>query len=152
MTLNSSECQNGLVVDAVIWFSGAVAANTVAFISNFQLRQGMTIKEIEFRPIELEKALVNRFKPTAPINLTANTTLASNSKYSYSAGALTLTLPAAPANGDEVVIYNTGSLLTTVVGRNGKTIVGLAQDMTLDMANKKFVFEYLSASGDWRLS
>ena len=88
----------------------------------------------------------------APAHLTANTTLASNARYSYSAGALTLTLPAAPANGDEVVIYNTGSLLTTVVGRNGKTIMGLAQDMTLDIANKKFVFEYLSASGDWRLS
>lgn len=90
--------------------------------------------------------------PAAPTHLTTNTTLASNSKYSYSAGALTLTLPAAPANGDEVVIYNTGSLLTTVVGRNGKTIMGLAQDINLDMPNKKFVFEYLSASGDWRLS
>lgn len=89
--------------------------------------------------------------PAAPINVTANTTLDANAKYSYSAGALTLTLPAAPSNGDEVVIYNTGTLLTTVVGRNGKTIMGLAQDMTLDLANKKFVFEYLSASGDWRV-
>lgn len=88
----------------------------------------------------------------APINITANTTLDANAKYSYSAGALTLTLPAAPSNGDVVVIYNTGTLLTTVVGRNGKTIMGLAQDMTLDIANKKFVFEYLSELGDWRLS
>jgi hypothetical protein len=87
---------------------------------------------------------------SAPAALAVNTTLSSNAKYSYSA-ALTLTLPAAPANGDTVMIYNTGSLLTTVVGRNGKTIMGLAQDMTLDIASKKFVFEYLSASGDWRL-
>jgi hypothetical protein len=50
-----------------------------------------------------------------------------------------------------IPIYNTGTVLTTVVGRNGKTIMGLAQDMTLDIADKKFVFEYLSASGDWRL-
>lgn len=93
-----------------------------------------------------------RVAMAAPVTLSANTTLDANAKYSYSAGALTLTLPAAPSNGDVVVIYNTGTLLTTVVGRNGKTIMGLAQDMTLDLANKKFVFEYLSAFGDWRLA
>ena len=89
---------------------------------------------------------------SAPTVITVSTTLASNSKYSYSAGALTLTLPAAPVNGDEVVIYNTGSLLTTVVGRNGKTIMGLAQDVTLDLANRRYEFTYLSASSDWRMS
>jgi hypothetical protein len=86
----------------------------------------------------------------APVHLTTNATLSSNAKYSYSAN-LVLTLPPNPANGDVIPIYNTGTVLTTVVGRNGKTIMGLAQDMTLDIADKKFVFEYLSASGDWRL-
>lgn len=86
----------------------------------------------------------------APAALSTNTALSSNARYSYSA-SLILTLPPSPANGGTIIIYNTGTVLTTVVERNGKTIMGLAQDMTLDIANKKFVFEYLSASGDWRL-
>ena len=150
-----ADCANGLSFEMFAEYTGANGSPqnpSYLSIADFQVIEGSKRLPFETRPLELEKALVNRFKPTAPINLTANTTLASNAKYSYSAGALTLTLPAAPVNGDEVVIYNTGSLLTTVVGRNGKTIMGLAQNMTLDIANKKYVFEYLSASGDWRLS
>lgn len=86
----------------------------------------------------------------APAHLTANTTLASNARYSYSAN-LVLTLPPNPKNGDVIPIYNTGTVLTTIVGRNGKTIMGLAQDMTLNIANRSFEFTYLSASGDWRI-
>lgn len=151
-TLSGADCCNGIIVQVFTNYTGAPVFPAYLSIADFSCRSGSRVVPFEARPLELEKALLNRFKPTAPINLTANTTLASNSKYSYSAGALTLTLPAAPVNGDEVIIYNTGSLLTTVVGRNGKTIMGLAQDVTLDIANKKFLFEYLSASGDWRLS
>jgi hypothetical protein len=149
-----ADCVNGLSFEMLSEYTGANGSPqspSYLSVADFQVIEGSKRLPFEARPIELEKALVNRFKPTAPINLTANTTLASNARYSYSA-ALTLTLPAAPVNGDEVVIYNTGSLLTTVVGRNGKTIMGLSQDMTLDIANRKFVFEYLSASGDWRLA
>lgn len=148
-----ADCINGMQVEVALEYTGVSPQNpSYVSIADFQVIEGSKRLPFEARPLELEKALVNRFKPTAPINLTANTTLASNAKYSYSAGALTLTLPAAPVNGDEVVIYNTGSLLTTIVGRNGKTIMGLAQNMTLDIANRKYLFEYLSASGDWRVS
>jgi hypothetical protein len=151
-TLSYADCFNGIIAQVLINYTGAPVAPAYLSIADFSCRSGSRVVPFEPRPLELEKALLNRFKSAVPINLTTNTTLASNAKYSYSAGALTLTLPAAPANGDEVVIYNTGSLLTTVVGRNGKTIMGLAQDMTLDIANRKFLFEYLSASDDWRLS
>lgn len=151
-TLSYADCFNGIIVQVLINYTGAPVAPAYLSIADFSCRSGSCVVPFEARPLELEKALVNRFKPAAPINLTANTTLASNAKYSYSAGSLTLTLPAAPVNGDEVVIYNTGSLLTTVVGRNGKTIMGLAQDMPLDIANRKYLFEYLSESNDWRLS
>ena len=149
-----ADCINGMQIDVVGEYTGANGnPQSPAYLSvaNFQVIEGSKRLPFEARPLELEKALVNRFKSTAPINLTANTTLASDSKYSYSAN-LVLTLPPNPENGDVIPIYNTGTVLTTIVGRNGKTIMGLAQDMTLDIANKKYVFEYLSASSDWRLS
>jgi hypothetical protein len=51
------------------------------------------------------------------------------------AGAFTLTLPAAPSAGDEVTIK--GDFLTNnlTVGRNGQTIAGSATDLTLDKNN-----------------
>lgn len=88
----------------------------------------------------------------APVVVATNTTLASNSVYSYSAAGLTLTLPASPNNGDRIVVFNTGVAASVVVARNGKTIMGLAEDMTLDMPGRSFEFTYISATGDWRVS
>jgi hypothetical protein len=60
------------------------------------------------------------------------------------AGTFTVTLPAAPAVGDYVVISDGGSWATTnlTVGRNGKTIEGDAADMTMDLGGVHVTFVY----------
>lgn len=53
-----------------------------------------------------------------------------------SGGAFTVTLPAAPTTGDQVVVADAGSNWGTnnlTVGRNGSTIGGLAQDLVCDI-------------------
>jgi hypothetical protein len=53
-----------------------------------------------------------------------------------SGGAFTVTLPATPATGAQVVVADSGSFWGTnnlTVGRNGSTIGGLAQDLVCDI-------------------
>jgi hypothetical protein len=67
------------------------------------------------------------------------------------ASTQTITLPSSPANGDMVGV-SVGNFTDTVVGRNGNTISGLAEDLTIDVANIGVVLVYSSTSTDWRIS
>ncbi|SEA28199.1 hypothetical protein [Marinobacterium iners] len=69
-----------------------------------------------------------------------------------SAGAVTLTLPDTPSNGDKIGIVDaTGSFGThnCVINRNGKTIMGLAENMNIDIENAAIDLIYFG--GDWRV-
>ena len=64
---------------------------------------------------------------TAGAGVLANTT----------AGAFTITLPASPATGNQVLIVDSASTFGTnnlTVGRNGSTISGIADDLALDIS------------------
>lgn len=67
------------------------------------------------------------------------------------AATQTITLPASPENGDMVGV-SVGDFTDTVVARNGNTISGLSEDITIDVANMGLIFVYSSTSTDWRLS
>lgn len=67
------------------------------------------------------------------------------------AATQTITLPASPVNGDMVGV-SVGDFTDTVVARNGNTISGIAEDLTIDVANMGLVFVYSSSTTDWRLS
>ena len=72
------------------------------------------------------------------------------------AGAITLTLPATPAIEDAAVavVHSDGNIVTNniTIARNGRNIMGLAQDMTVNTTNAAFQLKW---SGDltegWRL-
>lgn len=59
--------------------------------------------------------------------------------------SLTLTLPATPAVGDWVAFVNNSNTETCVVARNGKKIMGLSEDMTI---NSLFAAARLVFTGD----
>lgn len=61
----------------------------------------------------------------------------------------TLTLPASPAAGDTVVVSIANSRTDNVIARNGNTIMGLAEDMTVDNANATVTLRFINST--WRL-
>lgn len=86
------------------------------------------------------------------VSTTATSLTASSWDYVIvTAATQTITLPASPANGDSVGV-SVGDFTDTVVGRNGNTISGLAEDLTIDVANMGLVLVYSSSTTDWRLS
>lgn len=81
---------------------------------------------------------------------TANYTAASGDKIlaDTTAGTFTVTLPASPVLGDNVIIADAGSWQTTnlTVARNGSTIEGAAEDLVLDIPNIQVEFVYDGAT------
>lgn len=66
------------------------------------------------------------------------------------AGAITATLPASPADGDIITIRRKGAN-SVVVGRNGKTIAGLAEDLTIDADKREIDLKYNGTTSDWEV-
>lgn len=61
------------------------------------------------------------------------------------AGSFTLTLPSNPANGHIIVVYRYGANAVTI-GRNGKTINFIADDMSMDKDRMLLQFIYLDTT------
>ena len=61
----------------------------------------------------------------------------------------TITLPLTPGVGNEVVVINGGEFTATVVARNGSNIMGLAEDITLDVNYAAVTFLYVDATRGW---
>lgn len=63
--------------------------------------------------------------------------------------ASTIALPDNPSANDEVWVMVTNGLSTNMIARNGSTIMGLAEDMMLDMRNYTYKLQFTNNS--WRL-
>lgn len=87
-----------------------------------------------------------------PVVLVASTSQAASADTHYlltNIAATTVTLPASPAEGAAVWITPANSVQTNVVARNGRTIMGLAENLILDLPNKTVGLRYLNTS--WRI-
>ncbi len=85
--------------------------------------------------------------------LSTSTTLTANTKYSVDFGVspLTLTLPLTPAVNGFVEFYKSaGASLDSIIARNGETIMGLAEDLTIDTEINSLKLIYNGT--DWRIS
>ena len=78
-------------------------------------------------------------------------TLVNREFCTVTAAGQTITLPASPSAGWEVVI-SVEDFIDTVVGRNGENIMGLAEDMTIDVRNSTANLVFIDATRGWRFS
>ncbi len=95
------------------------------------------------------------YKQEVNLAISANTTLVAGRRYFVdTAAARTLTLPASPTLGQEIVIFDaTGSAGTNniTVARNGNKINGLTEDAIIDVDKAGAVLIYTGSSLGWRL-
>lgn len=80
--------------------------------------------------------------------ISTNTTAVAGRNYVLTA-SLTLTLPASPVAGDQVGVQNSSGTTTAVVGRNGRNIMSLAEDMTIDRTNVGITLMYADVTRGW---
>ena len=99
---------------------------------------------------ELGSGLVSAYD-----NVTASSsgaTVSNRTVYCVTADSQTINLPSSPSPGNEVLIINGGEFTATVVGRNGQNIMGLAENITLDIKYAAVTFLYIDSSNGWRVS
>lgn len=63
----------------------------------------------------------------------------------------TITLPASPSPGWEVVI-SVGDFYKTVINRNGQNIMGLSENMTINVRNVTVNLVFVDSVRGWRIS
>ena len=78
--------------------------------------------------------------------------LTNRTVYCVTSDGQTINLPGSPGPGNEVLIINGGEFTSTVVGRNGQNIMGLSENITLDMKYAAVTFLYIDSSNGWRVS
>ena len=85
-------------------------------------------------------------------SISSNTDAVVNNGYKIDAGAgaVDLTLPASPSDGDIVGVITVDVANTVTVKRNGNNIMGSASDMTVSV-EKGFELVYHNSDSDWRL-
>jgi hypothetical protein len=94
-------------------------------------------------------------RPTGSwLRVTANYTAVSGNRISAdtTGGAFTITLPAGPSTNNYVEISDGGSAFQTnnlTISRNGSTIMGLSEDMTLSTNNISVGLVYNGTT--WRI-
>ena len=82
--------------------------------------------------------------------ISANTNAKKDHLYVLTANC-TLTLPSAPSVGDSIKISNRSGVATPTVARNGKKIMGAAEDLTLDKLNSGFEIIFSGDAQGWVL-
>lgn len=83
------------------------------------------------------------------VNAGGSTTLSNRQVRYVTSDSQTITLPLSPSAGNEVIIINGGAFTGTIVARNGSVIMGLAENMTLDVEYAAITLLYVDATRGW---
>ena len=101
----------------------------------------------------LNTALLS-YKQEINVSISANTTLVAGRRYFVDTTATrTLTLPASPAVGNEIQIFDASGLAGTnniTVSSNGGKINGSVQDLILDANGAVAILTYTGSTYGWR--
>ena len=94
--------------------------------------------------------------PTGPTAQAVSSNITMQANYNYfvdTTVARTLTLPASPALGDTIVIYDASGTAATnniTIARNGNKINGALDNAIIDVNQSSSLFVYTGATVGWR--
>ena len=94
--------------------------------------------------------------PTGPTAQAVSSNITLQANYNYfvdTTVARTLTLPASPALGDTIVIYDASGTAATnniTIARNGNLINGQSTNAIIDVNQSSSIFVYTGATVGWR--
>jgi hypothetical protein len=95
---------------------------------------------------------ITGYLPSFTVTTTSiSKTLANHERCTVLLGLQTITLPASPQPGWEVTIATAGTFTDTIIARNGANIMGLAENMTLNLPNYSVTLFYVDATRGWRI-
>ena len=78
-------------------------------------------------------------------------TLANRERCTVLASGLTITLPANPSPGWEVSVTIAGTIVDTVIARNGANIMSAAEDLRVDIPDVTVTLYFVDATRGWRI-
>jgi hypothetical protein len=81
--------------------------------------------------------------------ISTNTPAQPSFLYVLTSGNITLTLPDSPDIGNYIGVSNRSNTITCVIGRNGSNIMGLAENMNLDVVDAGFTLYYVDSTQGW---
>ena len=159
---------SGSTTNVSIGAADATTTGTITLSGNTITLTGGTTVQVSQDPtagVDLAVA-TKRYVDQRPTIISSNTTLVARGNLRTSgvqstgnyfvipASGLTLTLPASPALGDEVVITDiAGTAFNTPVNiaRNGQLIQGLAEDMPFNVNNASVRLMFSNTTYGWRI-
>lgn len=80
-----------------------------------------------------------------------NSVASKNEHVHVTTSGVTITLPSVATGGDRIMI-TVGNFVDTTVARNGLRIMGLEEDLIIDVANLGLTFIYTDATYGWRIA
>ena len=90
------------------------------------------------------------------VDVTTSIAVGSNKVYwcNTSSGTITLTLPPSPSKGDLIRIFDVGNTFDTnslTIARNGRPIMGSADDLTVNTEGAAFDLVFYDNTEGWRI-
>tara|TARA_R110000868_G_scaffold298903_1_gene559059 strand:- start:425 stop:766 length:342 start_codon:yes stop_codon:yes gene_type:complete len=80
-----------------------------------------------------------------------STTLQNLDYCSVTIAGLTITLPPTPTSGNQVTV-KVGNFSNTVVGRNSSNIMGLSENMTINVVNSAVDLIFVDSTRGWEIT
>lgn len=138
--------------------SGGGSADNALLVGQSPITYNIATQTIGVDQSQLSLSISQITDYVVPENYTSqvvstDTTLVKNVKYFVdTTAARSLTLPATPALGDEVLIFDASGLAETnhiTVLRNGSLINGTADDAIIDINQSTSIFTYAGSTIGW---
>jgi hypothetical protein len=85
----------------------------------------------------------------AEVEVISTNTTANNETLYVITSPLTLTLPESPQSGDIIGVSDRSGTTDSIIDRNGENIMGLAENLTIDIENAGFTLIYVDTTRGW---